>query len=156
MTPHGLIRWLHAFQDFQCVTMCSNLSFGFIPSGYLPRYDHYLHGHIVKYLDDWCSTQTITWQYALNSMVLGWRYFIQQQFNGYRVTHFTRFKTTQNNEWQFIKRVTSIGYKIFSVNNKDNTYSDITEYSYSKFFSVGSFLPDAPGFKRRRVMHLGR
>ena len=58
-----------------------------------------------------------------------------------KVKHFTRFKITQ--------------YKIFSVNNKDNTYSDITEYSYSKCFSVGTFLPDAPGSKRR-VMHPGR
>ena len=51
-----------------------------------------------------------------------------------KVAHFTRF---------------------FSINNKDNTYSDITEYSYSKCFSVGTFLPDAPGSKER-VMHPGR
>ena len=56
----------------------------------------------------------------------------------------------------YLFRDTSIGYKIFSVNDKDNTYSDITEYSYSKCFSVGAFVPDAPGSKRRRVMHLGR
>ena len=58
-----------------------------------------------------------------------------------KVKHFTRFKITQ--------------YKIFSVNNKDNTYSYITEYSYSKCFSVGTFLPDAHGSKGS-VMHPGR
>ena len=51
---------------------------------------------------------------------------------------------------------TSIGYKIFEENNKDNTYSAMTEYSYSKCFSVGTFVPDAPGCKRERVVHLGR
>ena len=51
---------------------------------------------------------------------------------------------------------TNIGYKIFFINNKDNTYSDKTEYSYSKCFSVGTFIPDAPRSKRRNVVHLGR
>ena len=51
---------------------------------------------------------------------------------------------------------TNIGYKIFSDNTKDNTYSAMTEYSYSKCFSVGTFVPDALGSKRRREIHLGR
>ena len=50
-----------------------------------------------------------------------------------KVVHFTRF---------------------FSVNNKDNTYSDITEYSYSNRFLVGTFLPDAPGSKRRECIRV--
>ena len=50
---------------------------------------------------------------------------------------------------------TSIGYNIFLENNKDNTYSAMTEYSYSKCFTIDTFVPDAPGFKRR-VVHPGR
>ena len=51
---------------------------------------------------------------------------------------------------------TNIGYKIFSDNTKDNTYLAMTGYSYSKCFSVGTFIPDAPRSKRRRVVYLGR
>jgi hypothetical protein len=65
--------------------------------------------------------------------------FFQHQFNGYRFGHFT------NTE-----------YKIFLENNKDNTYLDMTGYSYSKCFSVGTFVPDAPGSKRERLVHPGR
>ena len=46
--------------------------------------------------------------------------------------------------------------RFFSIKNKYNTYSDKTKYSYSKCFSVGAFIPDAPRSKRRKVMHLGR
>ena len=51
---------------------------------------------------------------------------------------------------------TNIEYKVFLENNKDNTYSSMIEYSYSKCFLVGTFVPDAPGSKMGRVVHLGR
>ena len=105
------------------------------------------YGTTVIYTATSCSTQMIL-QYLDNCLTVcttqrstRMNIFIQQQFHGYKVKHSTRFKITQ--------------YKIFLVDNKDNTYSDIIEYPYSKCFLVGTFLPDEPGSKRR-VMHPGR
>ena len=44
----------------------------------------------------------------------------------------------------------------FSEKYKYNTYSQMIEYSYSKCFSIGTFIPDAPRSKRGIVVHLGR
>jgi len=92
-----LIRRLHAFLGFPTRHNVFRLilwihSF-WVPATLQPL-STWPHHEVPRWLMQYSVNRLIV---CTNSTILGWRFFVQQQFNGYRVAHFTKFKTTLQN-----------------------------------------------------------
>ena len=94
-------------------------------------------------------------QYPDDSAVLGQLLDSMHYTVQYSDEDFLFNNSTMDTKLNTLQDSRSLSTSFFESMTKNNTYSDITEYSYSKCFSVCTFVPNAPGSKRR-VIHLGR